>query len=117
MSDQDEPIPHAATMAAVGCVGKSMTQSPTAAELQFAMDRKNSSVAVKAERNRPSSRPARHSETPRVFSAEIISSPEAGKEDLPGDNPDFADDPLFLFGTDHQGMFGLEFLYEGIQGM
>jgi hypothetical protein len=43
-------------------------------------------------------------------------SPEAGKEDLPRDNPDFADDPLFLFGTDHQGMFGLEFLNEGIQG-
>src|SRR5579862_5632340 len=39
MSDQDEPIPHAATMAAVGGVRKSMTQSPTAAELQFAMDR------------------------------------------------------------------------------
>jgi hypothetical protein len=38
MSDQDEPIPHAATMAAVGGVCKSMTQSPTAAELQFAMD-------------------------------------------------------------------------------
>ena len=39
MSDQDEPIPHAATMAAIGGVGKSMTQSPIAAELQFAMDR------------------------------------------------------------------------------
>jgi hypothetical protein len=39
MSYQDEPISHAATMTEAGDARKTMTQSSTAADLQFAMDR------------------------------------------------------------------------------
>jgi hypothetical protein len=41
MSDQDEPIPHAVNNDWAGGVRKTMTQSSTAAELQFAMVTKN----------------------------------------------------------------------------